>query len=130
MRTRDTGPELALRRTLHRQGLRYRVDAALLPGLRRRADIAFISPRVAVFVDGCFWHACPEHVREPVQNGVWWRDKLQANVARDRDTDRLLSDAGWAVLRIWEHEDLSAAADRIVALIRGRTTTVRTPSIP
>ena len=86
--TRDTPAELALRRILHSMGLRYRVDARADPALRRRADIVFSGAKVAVFVDGCFWHACPDHGSSPKANAVWWKEKLRTNVARDRDTDR------------------------------------------
>ena len=107
---RDTAPELALRRELHRLGLRYRVDQ-VLPGMpRRRADIVFTAARLAVFVDGCFWHACPDHATQPASNAAWWREKLAANVARDRDTDVRLTAQGWQVLRFWEHADMHAAA--------------------
>ena len=112
-RTRDTAPELALRRLLHARGLRYRVDMAPLPGLRRRADIVFTRARLAVFVDGCFWHRCPQHGTSPKSNTDWWRDKLDRNVRRDRDTDRALAEAGWQVLRVWEHEPPETAAGEI-----------------
>jgi DNA mismatch endonuclease, patch repair protein len=112
-RRTDTKPELALRRELYRRGLRYRIDVQVLPGLRRRADVAFPRRRVAVFVDGCFWHACPEHGTSPKANAVWWRAKLDANVQRDRDTDRRLEEAGWTPVRIWEHEDPVRAADLV-----------------
>lgn len=96
-------------------GLRYRVQFAV-PGNRRRSiDIAFTRVRLAVFVDGCFWHACPDHGTSPRTNSDWWQWKLERNVARDRDTDRLLTAAGWTVLRIWEHEDPRAAATRVRA---------------
>src|SRR4051794_25952672 len=101
-----TKPELALRRLLHSRGMRYRVDAPLpIEGVRRRADLLFTKKRVAVFVDGCYWHACPIHGTRSISNGAWWADKLETNVQRDRDTDRLLQELGWAVVRIWEHED-------------------------
>ena len=119
-RRRDTGIELAIRRRVHATGLRYRIDVAPLPGVRRRADILFRPARVAVFVDGCFWHCCPTHGTWPKSNARWWRDKLEANVRRDRDTDRRLSDAGWEVIRIWEHEDPAEAADRVVEAVRAR----------
>ena len=112
---RDTPAELDLRRHLHRQGLRYRVDYAVL-GRRRRADIVFPRERLAVFVDGCFWHGCPEHGTWPRTNGGWWRGKLEANVRRDRDTDARLVAAGWHVLRFWEHDDMRQAATTVVAL--------------
>ncbi|NTW40006.1 MAG: very short patch repair endonuclease [Cellulomonadaceae bacterium] len=107
---RDTAPELALRRELHRRGMRYRVDHPLPDMPRRRADVVFTAARLAVFVDGCFWHACPEHATQPSANSVWWRDKLAKNVARDRDTDTHLAGVGWMVLRFWEHSDMAAAA--------------------
>lgn len=117
----DTKPEMQLRRELHRRGLRYRVDRAVLDDRRRRADIVFPGPRVAVFVDGCFWHLCPEHGNVPKANRDWWRAKLEGNVERDRDTDRQLREAGWRVIRIWEHEvraNLVAAADRVDCEVR------------
>lgn len=117
---RDTPAELALRRVLHSRGLRYRVDVAPVPGSRRRADLVFPGPRVAVFVDGCFWHGCPKHATQPKANRQWWADKLAANVARDRSTDELLGDAGWIVIRIWEHESPESAARRIEQMIRKR----------
>lgn len=115
-----TTPELALRRELHHRGLRFRVDFRLdMAGLRRRrADLAFTRRHVAVFVDGCFWHACPEHATSPKANGEWWAAKLAGNVERDRDTDARLVASGWTVVRIWEHEDVAGAADRIERLVR------------
>ncbi len=115
-RRRDTKPEVALRRELHRRGLRFRVDHPPISGLRRRADIVFGPPRVAVFVDGCFWHMCPEHSTLPTSNADWWLQKLSANVARDRDTDARLKAAGWLVVRVFEHADIVAAADQIEAV--------------
>lgn len=101
-RRRDTSPELALRKALHRLGYRYRVDAPL-PGIpRRRADLLFTGPRVVVFVDGCFWHSCPSHATEPAANREWWRKKLDGNRERDRDTNLRLRKSGWTVVRIWE----------------------------
>lgn len=117
-RTRDTGPELAVRRLLHAAGLRYRVDRAPLPGLRRRADLVFGPARVAVYVDGCFWHGCPEHGNSPRANSEYWRPKLAGNRARDEDTDRRLAAAGWTVVRAWEHEDPGGVAARVEAAIR------------
>jgi DNA mismatch endonuclease (patch repair protein) len=93
-------------------GLRFRVDWPL-PVTRRRADLAFVGAKLAVFVDGCFWHGCPEHRTWPKANAEWWREKLHSNVRRDRDTDALLKAAGWTVLRFWEHEDASRAARTI-----------------
>ncbi|MFF0815257.1 very short patch repair endonuclease [Rhodococcus sp. NPDC003318] len=119
-RRRDTVPELALRRELHRRGRRYRVDRAPLPGIRRRADLVFPVAKVAVFVDGCFWHRCPVHATAPKNNAQWWADKLDANVVRDRDTDARLTAAGWAVVRVWEHEDPITAADAVEMVLRSR----------
>ncbi len=116
-RRRDTAPELLLRSELHRRGHRYRVDARPLPAVNRRADLVFSRARLAVFVDGCFWHSCPDHGTQPGRNGPWWADKLAANRARDADTDARLAEAGWRVVRVWEHEDVLAAADRIGALL-------------
>lgn len=104
-RVRDTRPELAVRRLLHAAGLRYRVDRAPLPGLRRRADVVHGPTRTAVFIDGCFWHGCPEHGNLPRANAVFWQTKLQRNRERDVETDGRLRAAGWTVLRAWEHED-------------------------
>ncbi|WP_238350402.1 DNA mismatch endonuclease Vsr [Kribbella shirazensis] len=118
---RDTQPELELRRRLHRLGYRYRVNHPL-PGMpRRRADLTFTARRVAVFVDGCFWHGCPEHATSPRHNGVWWAEKLRRNVERDRETDSLLVDAGWTVVRIWEHEDPDLATQRVVRALTEAT---------
>jgi DNA mismatch endonuclease, patch repair protein len=117
-RTRDTEPELLLRRELHRRGLRYRVDAPL-PGVpRRRADILFTRAKVTVFVDGCFWHGCPEHKTAPATNSAWWAAKLARNIERDRETDLHLSSIGWTVLRFWEHEDMTQAATDIERVVR------------
>jgi DNA mismatch endonuclease (patch repair protein) len=111
---RDTGPELALRRVLYRRGLRYRVHRRPLPDLPRQADIVFPGAKVAVFVDGCFWHGCPEHGRrEHRTNGWYWPKKIAANRERDRDTDERLTAVGWVPVRIWEHEDPQEAADRV-----------------
>ena len=117
---RDTAPELALRRALHARGMRYRVDHVPVQGLRTRADIVFRPARVAVYVDGCFWHGCPIHETYPKANAAFWSEKLARNRQRDRDTDDLLRTRGWESVRIWEHEDVSQAADRIAAIIRRR----------
>jgi len=112
-RRRDTAPEIALRKELHRLGLRFRVDHQVLRGMRRRADVAFTRAKVAVFVDGCFWHSCPDHATYPKANAEWWTDKLAANVRRDRATDDALRTAGWRVVRIWEHSDVHTAAEQV-----------------
>ena len=117
-RRRDTAPEMAVRRETHRRGLRYRVDAPL-PGMpRRRADLLFVGPRVAVFIDGCFWHSCPVHRTSPRANGSWWSRKLATNVDRDADTDRRLEEQGWTSLRFWEHERALDVVDRIERAVR------------
>jgi DNA mismatch endonuclease, patch repair protein len=116
-RRRDTGPELAVRQRLHALGYRYRVDHRPLPELRARGDLVFTRARVVVFVDGCFWHRCPQHATSPRHNGEWWRAKLDANVARDRATDRRLADAGWRVVRIWEHEAPEDAVAAVTAAL-------------
>lgn len=109
----DTSPELALRRELFSRGLRYRVHYKV-PGLpRRKVDIAFTRKKIAVQVDGCFWHGCPEHGVVPGRNSDWWKWKIERNKARDRDTDQKLADLGWKVLHVWEHADPIAAAATI-----------------
>jgi DNA mismatch endonuclease (patch repair protein) len=119
-RSRDTGPELALRRLLHAAGLRYRVAARPLKGVRRTADIVFGPARVAVFVDGCFWHRCPQHATDPQSNSDYWKPKLERNVERDRETDAILAEAGWLSLRVWEHESPEKAARRIAHVVLSR----------
>jgi DNA mismatch endonuclease (patch repair protein) len=119
MRRAGTTPELALRRELHRRGMRFRVNLAGLPG---RPDLAFTRARLAVFVDGCFWHRCPEHGVLPKHNGAWWLAKLNRNVERDREKDAALAALGWLVVHVWEHEDVCAAADRIEQTWRSRVT--------
>ena len=117
-RGRDTRPELAVRSLLHGMGLRYRLGLRLSVGdVRVRPDITFTRRRVAVFVDGCFWHGCPEHQRKPRSNVDYWKPKLDANVARDRRVDAALLAAGWRVVRVWEHEDPADAAARIHAIV-------------
>lgn len=115
--SRDTRPELLLRRRLHALGLRYTVHRRPVPNVRRTADIVFSRARVAVFVDGCFWHGCPEHATAPKTNAEWWTTKLARNVERDRETDALLAAAGWSVIRVWEHELPGEAAERVQALV-------------
>jgi len=119
-KVRNTTPEVDLRREIRRLGLGYRVELPL-PGMpRRRCDVGFKGARVAVFVDGCFWHSCPIHATVPVRNREWWKEKLATNVARDRDTDSRLTAAGWMSIRVWEHEDMAAAAQRIAEAVRAR----------
>lgn len=119
-RGRDTKPELALRSAVHAIGLRYRVGARPLKEIRRTADLVFSRGKVAVFLDGCFWHGCPEHHTVAATNATFWSDKVKSNTARDRDTDKRLADAGWAVVRVWEHEDPAAAAYRVYAVVSAR----------
>ncbi|MFF9015180.1 very short patch repair endonuclease [Streptomyces sp. NPDC014870] len=120
IRSRDTKPERLLRRLLHAQGLRYRVAAKPLPDLRRTADIVFRPVKVAVFVDGCYWHGCPEHYVPPRTNPGYWSGKVAGNIARDRDTDRRLTDAGWTVLRFWEHESPEECAGTVLGVVLDR----------
>ncbi|MFE5879856.1 very short patch repair endonuclease [Streptomyces hydrogenans] len=108
--SRDTAPEMAVRRLLHAAGLRYRVNVPV-PGMPRRTiDIAFGGARIAVFLDGCFWHGCPEHATHPKANAEWWREKLAKNMTRDRETTAHLQSQGWTVLRFWEHESPDVVA--------------------
>jgi DNA mismatch endonuclease, patch repair protein len=124
-RREGTAPEVALRNALHSLGLRYRIHRAPLPGLRRKADIVFGPARVAVFVDGCFWHGCPEHGRRRHEVNNWyWPDKIDRNRRRDVGTDQALTSAGWLVVRVWEHEvsgpGAMAAAERVKEVLSGR----------
>ena len=119
-RSRDTAPELALRRLVHAAGLRYRVAAKPLPGMRRTADLLFGPTHVAVFVDGCFWHGCPEHFVPPKTNPDYWREKIGRNVQRDRDTDSRLEEADWLVLRFWEHQPAETCAKSVVQAVSAR----------
>ncbi|MCD0450403.1 very short patch repair endonuclease [Actinocorallia sp. API 0066] len=119
-KSRDTKPELALRRAVHALGLRYRVGARPLPDLRRTADMVFRPTKVAVFMDGCFWHGCPEHHRLAKANSSYWGEKVLRNSDRDAETDRLLREAGWLPLRFWEHEQPDEAARIIQGAILAR----------
>ncbi len=119
---KDTRPELAVRSAAHALGLRYRVGTSPLPGLRRTADLVFPKAKVAVFVDGCFWHGCPEHHRPARRNSDFWTAKIEGNVARDADTDTRLRDAGWTVVRVWEHEPPATAAGKIHAAVQCQRT--------
>lgn len=124
-RRADTTPELSVRRLLHRHGFRFRIHFSV-PGLARRTiDIAFPRLRVAVFVDGCYWHGCPQHGTWPVANANWWKAKLEGNRRRDRQTDAHLQAAGWSVVRIWEHEDPATAVVELERLLRERRVKVR-----
>jgi DNA mismatch endonuclease (patch repair protein) len=112
-RRRDTKPEMRVRRAVHALGLRYRVDVRPLPDLNRRADLVFTRAKVAVFVDGCFWHGCPEHGTTAKKNASYWGAKIKRNRERDAETDRILSLAGWRTIRIWEHDDAHEAARKV-----------------
>ena len=112
-RGRDTGPELALRRAVHRRGLRYFVNRRPLPHLRRTADLVFPTLKVAVFLDGCFWHGCPLHHNYSKANAAFWASKVEQNRARDAETNALLRERGWRVVRIWEHVPVDDAADLV-----------------
>lgn len=117
---RDTAPEVAVRRILHAGGLRYRVNVPV-PGMPRRTiDIVFPKAKVAVFLDGCFWHGCPQHATSPKSNAEWWRTKLDKNMARDAETTEHLTHEGWTVLRFWEHEPVDDVASRIAAMVKPR----------
>lgn len=118
VRQRDTAPELALRSALHRMGLRYRVQLRPIPAVRRCADVVFPKVKIAVFVDGCFWHGCPVHGTWAKSNAAFWREKIETNRRRDSETDELLGQAGWTVVRVWEHENSDSAAARIASLVR------------
>jgi DNA mismatch endonuclease (patch repair protein) len=109
----ESGLERRPRSELHRRGLRFRKNFSVLPGVRCRPDVVFGRAKLAVFVDGCFWHRCPVHGSEPRSNSAWWRSKLEGNVVRDRRNDAVLSSAGWRVLRLWEHEPLAEMADQV-----------------
>jgi DNA mismatch endonuclease (patch repair protein) len=128
VRQRGTDIEIELRKALYALGLRYRLQVPLLSKPRRVADIAFLGPRVAVFVDGCFWHGCPLHATWPKENAEFWRAKIEANRARDADTDRRLSELGWEVVRIWAHESPAAAARHVSKIVETRKHT-RQPAI-
>lgn len=117
VRQKGTQAEIDLRRALHAKGLRYRLHVSLLTKPRRSADIVFPRARVAVFVDGCFWHGCPEHASWPKSNADFWRKKIETNRSRDADTDQRLNALGWKTVRIWEHEDAGDPASRIADLI-------------
>lgn len=118
--SKDTAAELAVRRLLHAGGLRYRVEYPV-PGMaRRRIDVAFTSVKLAVLIDGCFWHGCPQHATQPKSNAEWWRQKLDRNMARDAETTAHLVAAGWEVMRFWEHEVAEDVALRIAAAVTRR----------
>lgn len=118
-RRSNTKPEVALRSALHAAGLRFRKDYPMkLDGLRFRPDVVFTRSKVAVFVDGCFWHSCPQHGTRPARNSDYWLPKLRRNIERDREQVAVLRAHGWLPLRIWEHEDLATATGQVRAAIR------------
>lgn len=121
-RGRDTSPEMAVRRAVWARGMRYWVDTRPLPELNRRADLVFRRERVAVFVDGCYWHSCPVHATRPSTNSDFWTRKLENTIARDRDTNEQLRAHGWTVLRFWEHEDAAEVADAVERIVQGHST--------
>ncbi|MEU8873672.1 very short patch repair endonuclease [Streptomyces javensis] len=125
--SRDTTQELAVRRLLHGSGLRYRLHVPV-PGMpRRTVDIVFSKLKIAVFLDGCFWHGCPEHATSPRANAEWWRSKLDRNMERDRETTDHMHSAGWTVLRFWEHESAEDVAGRISATVASRRSSPNGP---
>lgn len=117
-RGRDTKPEMAVRRAAHAAGLRFRVDYRPIPELNRRADLVFTRAKIAVFVDGCFWHGCPTHHTVAKSNAEFWAQKVTRNRERDAETDRLLGEAGWTVIRAWEHEPADDVVARILTSLR------------
>ncbi|WP_166828385.1 very short patch repair endonuclease [Brevibacterium limosum] len=119
-RRRDTKPELLIRTALHQKGLRFRVDFPPVKSIRRRADIVLTRARIVIFVDGCFWHRCPEHFTLPKTNSKFWKLKIQQNWDRDRDTDWNFERADWLVLRFWEHEDSEKVVATIIEAWRSR----------
>ncbi|HWM64440.1 MAG TPA: very short patch repair endonuclease [Solirubrobacterales bacterium] len=115
----DTRPEILLRSALHRRGLRFRKDVYLrVEGVRTKADIVFASPRIVVYVDGCFWHSCPKHGQLPKANQEYWHPKLARNVERDQEVNRALQADGWTVLRAWEHEPVEQVAQRVYDAVK------------
>jgi DNA mismatch endonuclease (patch repair protein) len=118
-RRRDTRAELLIRSAIHRRGMRYRTAYLIRcsNGIRVRPDVVFTRQRIVVFVDGCFWHGCPEHGTAPVRNQAYWKPKLEANTARDRRVDHALAADGWHVERVWEHESPAEAAERVASII-------------
>lgn len=129
-RSRDTSLELCVRRELHRRGLRYRVDVAPLHGLRSRADIVFTRRRIAVYLDGCFWHGCPTHGVIPIAHSDYWQPKLARNKERDAQATLALQEAGWIVLRFWEHEETASVVAAISSEVGDRSVSAPTASGP
>ena len=112
-RSRDTKPELAVRSAVHRRGIRFRVSVRPQSEFARTADLVLRKTRIVVFVDGCFWHGCPDHYSPPTTNSRYWADKIARNIERDIETTEYLQQTGWTVLRFWEHQDPEVVADRV-----------------
>ncbi|MHA6878965.1 very short patch repair endonuclease [Ralstonia pseudosolanacearum] len=129
VRQKGTDAEVALRKEMHRIGLRYRIDYEVLRKPRRVADIAFPGRKIAIFVDGCFWHGCPEHATWPKRNADFWRQKIEANRQRDEDTNERLRSIGWTVLRFWSHESPAEAAKAVAHVVATVETKHRDPSL-
>ncbi|MET7646334.1 very short patch repair endonuclease [Streptomyces sp. NPDC005426] len=125
---RDTAPEVAVRKLLHASGYRYRLNERVPHMPRRTIDIAFTRAKVAVFLDGCFWHGCPEHATQPKSNAEWWRQKLDRNMARDAETTAHLVAEGWTVLRFWEHQPPTQVADQVAKAVDREKAAKRTGS--
>jgi DNA mismatch endonuclease (patch repair protein) len=121
-KSRDTTPEMTLRRALYALGLRYRVCTRPFPEVARKIDIVFRPAKVAVELRGCFWHGCPQHYRAPKANDSYWSEKVQRNIARDEDTERRLREHDWLLHVVWEHEDLQQAAQKIAESVYARRT--------
>ncbi|MGW4426277.1 very short patch repair endonuclease [Streptosporangium sp. NPDC004631] len=122
---RDTKPEIALRRAVHALGLRYRVSYRPLKAVRRTADLVFTKVKIAVFMDGCFWHGCPQHHTVAVTNASFWAEKVRRTQERDAETDRLLKEEGWLVIRVWEHQDPVQAAALVADAVVTRRSSQR-----
>lgn len=126
--SRDTAPEVAVRKLLHASGYRYRLNERVPHMPRRTIDIAFTRAKVAVFMDGCFWHGCPEHATQPKANAEWWRQKLDRNMARDAETTAHLVTEGWTVLRFWEHQSPVLVAEQVAEVVDSKKSAERTGS--
>ncbi|WP_263359257.1 very short patch repair endonuclease [Acidicapsa ligni] len=127
-KSRDTKPEVAVRSAVHALGMRYRISARPLRDLRRTADLVFRNARVAVFVDGCFWHGCPQHHAQPKTNATYWATKIRGNKTRDEDTTERLRQEGWTVLRFWSHEEPPSVATQIAEVV-ARNIRAASPSL-
>jgi DNA mismatch endonuclease (patch repair protein) len=119
-KSRDTKPELMVRRILHASGLRYKVHARPIKDWNRRADMVFPRAKIAIFINGCFWHGCPKHFSAPKTNSEYWASKIMRNVERDSETALRLKSEGWLVIAIWEHENLGKKSEQVVRRIQKR----------